>query len=117
MGSFSTVDLLVLVSLDQLLFILRMFVNLFTKQANLMRRSIVLSLSLQLVFPGQIHIMQQIIFFLARKEYLSKFNPNYYMNITTIYNLHKLEIICKRYSKFQAVFGLAWVEVGQLKTN
>jgi hypothetical protein len=42
----STIDLLVLPTLDQMLFILKNIVFSFTKQAILMRRSIVLSLSL-----------------------------------------------------------------------
>jgi len=45
----STVDLLVLTCLDQLLLILSTFI---TEQVTLMRRSTVLSFSLQLVFPG-----------------------------------------------------------------
>jgi len=49
-GRLSTVDLLVLTSLDEFLFLL--IFNRFTKQATLMRRPTVLSLSLQLVFPG-----------------------------------------------------------------
>ncbi len=48
----STVDLLILTSLDELIFILKMFVTFFTKQAALMRRSSVLNLPLQSVFPG-----------------------------------------------------------------
>ncbi len=43
--------LLVLSSLDQLLFMLKIFVLLFTKQATLMRWSAVLVLPPQLVFP------------------------------------------------------------------
>ncbi len=46
------VDLLVLTSLDQLLLILKIFLPFFTKQANLIWRSIVLSLPCQSVFPG-----------------------------------------------------------------
>jgi hypothetical protein len=48
----STVDLLALISLDQLLFILKILFTYVTQQATLMRRSTVLSLPLQLVFPG-----------------------------------------------------------------
>jgi hypothetical protein len=48
----STVDLLVLTSLDTLLFTLKILFPFDTKQATLMRRSTVLSLLLQLVFPG-----------------------------------------------------------------
>jgi len=51
-GRLSTVDLLVLSSLDQLSFILKILFSSFTKQATLMRRSKVLSLSPQCVFPG-----------------------------------------------------------------
>jgi len=47
-GRLSTVDLLVLTSLDQLLFILKILLNSFTKQAILMRRSTVLSLTLSI---------------------------------------------------------------------
>jgi len=42
----STVDLLALTSLDQLLFILKILFTFFTKQATLMRRSIVLNIPL-----------------------------------------------------------------------
>jgi hypothetical protein len=51
-GQLSTVDLLVLTSLDQLLLILKTLLTFFTKQASLRRRSTLLSLPLQLVFPG-----------------------------------------------------------------
>jgi hypothetical protein len=44
-------DLLILIGLDELLFVLKIVYSFFTKQA-LKRRSIVLSLSLQLVFPA-----------------------------------------------------------------
>jgi hypothetical protein len=50
---FSTVDLLVLTGLDQLLFILKVLFTFLKKPATLMRRSTVQSLPLQLVFPGQ----------------------------------------------------------------
>jgi len=54
----STVDLLVLTSSDLLLLILKTFLTFFAKQATLMRRSTVLSLPLQQVFPGHtFHIM------------------------------------------------------------
>jgi hypothetical protein len=46
------VDHLKLINLDQLLFILKMFLTFFTKQATLMRRSTVLTLPPHLVFPG-----------------------------------------------------------------
>jgi hypothetical protein len=51
-GRLSTVDLLVPTSSDHLLFILKIFFYIFTKQATLMRWSAVLSLPPQLVFPG-----------------------------------------------------------------
>ncbi len=51
-GRLSTVDLLVLTSLDQLLFTLKILFTFLTKQATIMRKSTVLSLSPQLVFPG-----------------------------------------------------------------
>ncbi len=47
-----TVDLLVLSSLDQLIFKLRKSFTVVTKKGTLMRRSMVLSIPLQLVFPG-----------------------------------------------------------------
>jgi hypothetical protein len=53
-GRLSTFDLLVLTSLDQLIFKLKiLFFLFFTKQATLMRRSTVLSLPPHLVFPGK----------------------------------------------------------------
>jgi len=52
MGRLSTVDLLALTSLDQLISILKILFTFVAKQATLMRRSTVLSLPLQLVFPG-----------------------------------------------------------------
>ncbi len=51
-GRFSTVDLLVLTSLDQLLLKLKILFTFFTKQATLMRRSIVVSLPTLLAFLG-----------------------------------------------------------------
>ncbi len=51
MGRPSIVDLLVLNSLDQLLFILKILFTSDTKQATLLWRSMVLSLPLKLVFP------------------------------------------------------------------
>ncbi len=53
-GRLSTVDLLVLTSLDKLLFQLKILLTFFTKQATSMRRSVVLSLPLQLVFTASI---------------------------------------------------------------
>jgi len=50
---FSTMDLLVLTSFDRLLFILKILFTFFTKQVTLLRRSTVLILFLQLVFPGE----------------------------------------------------------------
>ncbi len=52
MGKLSTVDLLVLTSKDQVLFILQALFSFLTKQVVLMRRSTVLSPPLQLAFPG-----------------------------------------------------------------
>jgi hypothetical protein len=52
-GRLSTVHLLALISLDQLLLILKNTIYDFTKQAILFRRSIVLSLSLWIVFPAR----------------------------------------------------------------
>jgi hypothetical protein len=51
-GRICTVDLLVLISSDQLLSILKLYFLLFTKQPILVRWSIVLSLPLQQEFPG-----------------------------------------------------------------
>jgi hypothetical protein len=59
MGRISTVDLLVLTGLDQLIFKLNKIFTFVTKQATLMRRSTVLSLPLQLVFPGYCRKLQQ----------------------------------------------------------
>ncbi len=39
------------------------------------------------------------------------------MNIQTIYKQYKLEIIYESYSKIQAMFGMAWVREGELKSN
>jgi len=50
-GRLGTIDLLVLTSLHQLIFIMKILFTLNTKRAILIRRSTVLSLSLQLVFP------------------------------------------------------------------
>jgi hypothetical protein len=50
-GRLSTVNLLVLTCLGQLLLILKILFTFLTKQAALMRRSTVLSLAPQLVFP------------------------------------------------------------------
>jgi hypothetical protein len=50
-GRLSTVDLLVLTSLDQLLFILKILFAFLETLATLMRRSTVLNHPLQLVFP------------------------------------------------------------------
>jgi hypothetical protein len=49
-GSLSTVDLLVQTSLDQVLSILKILFSYITKEATLVRKSIVLSLPFQLVF-------------------------------------------------------------------
>ena len=58
-GKLSTVHLLVLISLDLLLFILKMLYTLFTKQATLMKGSVVLSLPPQLVFPAKMFLYCQ----------------------------------------------------------
>ncbi len=54
MGRLSTVDLLILYYnfLVAVIFILKILITLVAIQATLMRRSAVLSLPLQLVFPG-----------------------------------------------------------------
>ncbi len=52
----STVDLLVLTSLDQLLFILKKLLTSVTKLVTLMRRLTVLCLSFQLVFPALTYV-------------------------------------------------------------
>jgi hypothetical protein len=51
-GRHSTDDLLARSSLDLVIFISRILIPFVKKQATLMRRSTVLSLPLQLVFPG-----------------------------------------------------------------
>ncbi len=48
-----TVDLLKITTLDQHIFISKILFTFVTKQATLMRRSIVLILPFQLVFPGE----------------------------------------------------------------
>jgi hypothetical protein len=56
-GKLSTVDLLVLTSLDQVIFIFKILFTYVTKQTTLLRRSIVQSpLPLQLVFPGLVFL-------------------------------------------------------------
>ena len=50
-GRLSTVYLLVLTSIDHLLFLFKILFNFVTKRATLMRRSTVLSLPFQLAFP------------------------------------------------------------------
>jgi hypothetical protein len=52
MERLSTVGLLAVTGLDQLLFVLKILFILFTKHATLKRRSTVLSLPLQLGFPA-----------------------------------------------------------------
>jgi hypothetical protein len=55
-GRLSTVDLLLLTSLDKLAaFDIANIIYFFTKQVTLMRRSTIISLPLQLVFPVYIH--------------------------------------------------------------
>ncbi len=49
---FCTVDLLELTSLDKLIFKLKILINFITKHFTIMRRSIVLSLPFQLMFPA-----------------------------------------------------------------
>jgi hypothetical protein len=73
-GRLSMVDLNVP---DELVFILKILFTFVKKQATLMRRSIVLSLPLQLVFSVKGSIF--IYFFLWRKSNNSQFNwANYY---------------------------------------
>jgi hypothetical protein len=52
-NSISMVDLLVLTCLNLLILVLKILFDFVTKQTTLMRRSTVLSLPLQKVFPGQ----------------------------------------------------------------
>jgi len=52
-GRLNTIDLLVLINLDQLLLELKLLFTFFTKQPTLLRRSIILSLPPQLVFHAQ----------------------------------------------------------------
>jgi hypothetical protein len=56
-GRLSTVDLLVLTSLEQLTLILKILFSFFTKQATLIRRSTVQSVPPQLVFPGPLVVL------------------------------------------------------------
>ncbi len=62
MERFSTGDLLELISSNQLPFIFKILFTLFTKQASLMWRSSVLSLPLQLVFPGVTYMKTKLLF-------------------------------------------------------
>jgi hypothetical protein len=50
-GRLSKIDLLVLVRLEELVCMLKIFFTFFVKYTTLMRRSIVLSLPIQIVFP------------------------------------------------------------------
>jgi len=50
-GRLSKLDLLVLVRLEELVCMLKIFFTFFVKYTTLMRRSIVLSLPIQIVFP------------------------------------------------------------------
>ncbi len=65
-GRLSTVDLLVITSLDELLLDLTILLTFFTKKATLMRRSTVLSLPPQLVFPFGSHTAMSTAFLLSR---------------------------------------------------
>jgi hypothetical protein len=73
-GRIGMIDLLVLTSLDQLLFRLKIFFSFLTKQANSMRRSTVLSLSLQLVFPDRTN---NTVYLNKRQKYKQTFEPNF----------------------------------------
>jgi hypothetical protein len=64
-GRANTVDLLVLTSLDELIFILKIIFSFFTKQATLMRRSTVQSLLPQLIFIPWLEISTLAAHFLA----------------------------------------------------
>jgi hypothetical protein len=59
-GRLSTLDLLVLTSSYQVNFMLRILFKFFIKQATLLRRSTVLSLPPQLVFPGLSNFCQDV---------------------------------------------------------
>jgi hypothetical protein len=74
-GRLSTVDLLVLTSLDELLFILKILLTFVTKHATLMRRSTVLNLPVrvpcsnkQINFGGREPYLQHFIFFVIYKR-------------------------------------------------
>ncbi len=74
-GRLSTVDLLVLTSLDQLLFIMKILFTFITKQSTFIRRSAVLSLSPQLVLLGcmitlKIHVQLGISKLLNLRRYI-----------------------------------------------
>ncbi len=72
-GRLSTVDLLVLTSLEKLHFKLKIVFTLFTKQATLIRRPTVPSLPFQQVFPGKSEMKwkQKIFTFTMDKLYLT----------------------------------------------
>ncbi len=57
----STVDLLVLASLDQLLFLLEILFIFVTKQATLVRKSTMLSFPLQLVYHCPMHFFVRLV--------------------------------------------------------
>jgi hypothetical protein len=64
------VDLLVLISLEDLLFILKILLSFFTKQAALIRRSTVLCLLSQLIFLEESYLLQTLT--LLRAFYIVK---------------------------------------------
>ncbi len=75
---YSTVDLLVLISWYQLLLIKQLLFTFLQNQAALMRRSTVLSLPLQLVFPGwsyqqSVHLNMKSMILLLKSSYTKTF--------------------------------------------
>ncbi len=92
----SIVDLLVLTSLNQLLFVLKIWNTFFTKQATLMRRSTVLSLSLSIPWFWQYIFSAQYIYYFSQN--CTKYVIDWEILITPLFYYVKdnpLKIRCK----------------------
>ncbi len=104
-GSLSTVDLLVLTSLAQLLFQLKILIHCFSKQVTLMRGSTVLSLPPQLVFLGKTFILSWKINIQSEDEIQDFFcvnqgNTNWRGRLNTVVLLIKLACLVKKFIMF-----------------
>ncbi len=103
-GRISTVDLLVVTSSDPVLFIMKIFLALFTKRPILMRRLTVLGNPLHKGFPG--HKLRTI-----GKDFLLRIYEMYHwrfsvqtFNITIIYSYNKWKALLK----MPSLGGLEW---------